>query len=305
MGCTKKGNSYTIGKRVNSLKQTVYVDVLLAVNFFTNYFLMLSAGKILRTAISRTRICLAAAFGAAAALSIFLPQMNVVISCLYKLAVSAGMVLIAYPWQNIRQFGRSMLITCAVTFGFGGTMFALWLAVSPTGMYYRNGIIYFNISPEFIIAVTILCYTVITVAGRICLRLEQLSKHYDATISNEGRAVRLRLMSDTGNCLTEPFTGYPVIVVKRSSVTKILPAHFMEYAAADKAKSTVDAPQNFRVIPYSTVGGGGFMTAFRPDNIKIFDKDNSYALKCCYIAVSEGFENEEYDGIINPKILNE
>lgn len=279
--------------------------MLLAVNFFTNYFLMLSAGKILRTAISRTRICLAAVFGAAAALSIFLPQMNTVISCLYKLAISAGMVLIAYPWQGIRQFGRSMLITCAVTFGFGGTMFALWLTVSPKGMYYRNGVIYFNISPEFIIVVTILCYTVITVAGRICLRLEQLSKHYDATISHDGRAVKLKLMCDTGNCLTEPFSGYPVIVVKRSAVSKILPAHFAEYAAANgKAKSGAGAPNNFRVIPYSTVSGGGLMTAFRPDNIKVFDKDRSYALNYCYIAVAERFDNEEYDGIINPKILN-
>lgn len=285
------------------LKQTVYVDVLLAVNFFTNYFLMLSAGKILRTAVSRTRICLAAVFGAAAALSIFLPQMNVVISCLYKLAVSAGMVLIAYQWQGLRQFGRSMMITCAVTFGFGGTMFALWLTVSPRGMYYRNGVIYFNISPAFIIVVTILCYTVITVAGRICLRLEQLSKHYDATISNGGRAVRLRLMCDTGNCLTEPFSGYPVIVVKRSAVAKILPAYFADYSTVAKVKIPTGTPKNFRIIPYSTVSGGGFMTAFRPDNIRISDKNRSYAPEC-YIAVSEGFDSEEYDGIINPKVLN-
>ncbi len=286
------------------MKQTVYVDVLLAINFFTNYFLMLSAGKILRTTISRTRICLAAVFGAAAALSIFLPQMNTVVSCLYKLAVSAVMVLIAYKWQSVKQFGRSMLVTCAVTFGFGGTMFALWLTVSPRGMYYRNGVIYFNISPEFIIAVTILCYTVITVAGRICLQLERLSKNYDATVSNGGRAVKLRLMCDTGNCLTEPFSGYPVIVVKRSSVSKILPEHFMDYAAADKSKPTAVAPKNFRVIPYSTVSGSGFMTAFRPDKIKITDKDSSYALEHCYIAISDGFDDEEYDGIVNPKIFD-
>lgn len=214
------------------------------------------------------------------------------------------MVLIAYKWQDFRQFGRRMLTVCAVTFGFGGTMFALWLTVSPRGMYYRNGIIYFNISPEFIIIVTVLCYTIITIAGKICLRLERLSKHYDATVSNDGKEVKLRLMCDTGNCLTEPFSGYPVIVVNRKSVFKILPEHFADYSAADKAKPGAAAPKNFRVIPYSTLSGSGFMTAFRPNKIEINDKDNCYALEFCYIAVADNFEDEEYDGIINPKILN-
>lgn len=286
------------------LRQTVYVDVLLAVNFFMNYFLMLSAGRILRIALSRTRICLAAAFGAAAALSIFLPHMNLPVSCLYKLAVSAGMVLIAYPWGNWRTFTRNMVVVCAVTFGFGGTMFALWLMVSPRGMVYRNGVIYFNISPLFIVGVTVLCYTVITLAGKIMMRLEMRTKIYDAAVTNEGRTARIRLMCDTGNCLTEPFSGAPVIVVRRGAMTHVLPAYFKEYALSGSAVGAGKTPCHFRVIPYETVAGGGLLTAFRPDKLVIFDGKQSYIPAACYIAISDAFDREDYDGVMNPKLLD-
>lgn len=285
------------------LKQTVYVDVLLAVNFFINYFLMLSVGKIMRRDISRTRICLAAIFGAITALSIFLPQLNTIMSSLFKLTVSAIMVAIAYKWQSWRIFLRYFLVTCAVTFGFGGTMFALWIMVAPRGMYFRNGVTYFNISPEFIIVVTILCYTVITIAGRICGSREKQSEYCSITVLNNGRAVCLNVMCDTGNLLSEPFSGYPVIVAKRNSVSKVLPEHFDDYSADSSVFSGSLSPPDFRVIPYSSVGGTGILTAFRPDKIKIADKDNLHEIDCCYIAVSDSLNEEEYDGIMNPSLL--
>ena len=36
------------GETIDALKQTVYADVLLALNFFINYFLLLSVGRIMR-----------------------------------------------------------------------------------------------------------------------------------------------------------------------------------------------------------------------------------------------------------------
>lgn len=310
------------------MRQTVYADVLLAVNFFINYFLMLSVGKIMKSAVSRTRICLAAVFGAACSLSVFLPEMPTLLSMMYKLAVSAGMVAIAYRQRSLRSFGKYLLITCAVTFGFGGTMFALWLTVAPSGMVYRNGVAYFNISPEFIIGVTVLCYTVITLAGRFCESLEHRAGYLNATVYNEGSAAALRLMCDTGNLLTEPFSGYPVIVVRRSAAAGILPRHFEQIDATAGIASGGGMPTNFRVIPYSSVGGGGMLMAFAPEKIVItasgdmkhrnVDDDGTgkdehrfvtrpkkarRELEHCYIAVTDSLADDEYDGVINPRIL--
>ena len=287
------------------MKQTVYVDVLLAVNFFINYFLMLSAGKIMRAEISRSRICLSSVFGAVTALSIFFPHMNTFVSCLFKLAVSAIMVLIAYKWQSRKVFLRYFLVTCAVTFGFGGTMFALWLTVAPGGMYFKNGVTYFNISPEFIVIVTILCYTVITIAGRICDSRENRTRQVKLTVTNNGSAVCLNVICDTGNLLSEPFSGYPVMIAKRKSVSKILPEHFDDYFSSSSSLSGSLSPPDFRVIPYSSVGGSGMLTAFRPEKIRVADKDNPREIENCYVAVSDSLGDGEYDGIINPSVFAE
>ncbi len=287
------------------MKQTVYVDVLLAVNFFINYFLILSSGKIMHREISRTRVCLSASFGAVTALSIFLPRMGMLTEGIFKLAVSAIMVLIAFKWQSLRVFGRYFLVMCAVTFGFGGTMFALWIMIAPSGMYFRNGVTYFNVSPEFIVVVTILCYTVITVAGKICCSRERHAKRYNITICSNGRATALQVVGDTGNMLSEPFSGYPVIVVKRNSIRRILPQNFEEFTSNSAGLSSLSCLPNCRIIPYSSVGGSGILTAFLPDKIKVTQDGASRELDKCYIAVSDGLECEEYDGIVNPSIFDD
>ncbi|MBQ5544705.1 MAG: sigma-E processing peptidase SpoIIGA, partial [Clostridia bacterium] len=203
---------------MTALKQTVYVDVLLAINFFVNYFLLLSSGRILRLTVSRTRICLAAVLGAVSSLTLFLPRMDAVTGFLFKLGVSAVMVLAAFGWRGGRHFARQMLVICGVTCGFGGTMLALWLTLSPGGMVYRNGVLYFPLSPLFVVGATAACYAVITVAGKIASRMELRGRICEAAMTYGSRTVSLRLLCDTGNGLSEPFSGAPVIVVRQSAV---------------------------------------------------------------------------------------
>ncbi len=275
------------------MKQTVYVDVLLALNFFINYFLLLSVGRIMKSSISRTRICLGAAFGAACALTLFLPPMNFITDGLVKISGSSVMVLIAFKHRSLRSFWRYMLVTCAVTFGFGGAMLALWLTVAPNGMYYRNGTVYFSLSPGFVIFITVICYTIITLAGKICRRLELRSCECRAVIRGEGGARSLRLLCDTGNMLTEPFSGLPVIVARRSAVGRLLPPGF----------PTEQKSGNLRVIPYSSVGGEGLLCAFMPDSVELRLGSRRQMTKC-YVAVSDDLGDSEYDGIINPVIFD-
>ena len=274
------------------MKQTVYADVLLAINFFINYFLLLSVGRIMKSHISRTRVCLGAAFGAVCSLMLFLPPMHFFVGCIFKICVSSAMVAIAFQLRDVRVFGRYLLVTCAVTFGFGGAMLALWLTVTPGGMYYRNGTVYFSLSPEFIIFVTVICYTIITVAGKICRRLELNTGDCSAVIRCEGYARSLHLMCDTGNLLTEPFSGLPVIVARKSVLVGVLPEGF----------PTGQSSVNMRVIPYSALGGEGLLCAFRPQSVELRVGRRRNQVEC-YIAVSDNLDSE-YDGIVNPKILD-
>ena len=275
------------------MKQTVYADVLLALNFVINYFLLLSVGRIMRAKISRVGICLGAAFGAACSLTLFLPPMPFFLNFLIKLAICSGMILISFRLNGGRGYLRYLLVTCAVTFGFGGAMFALWLTIAPEGMVYRNGTVYFSLSPGFVIAVTVACYTIITLAGKICRRLELSAGECEAVVRGKGNARPLRLIFDTGNLLTEPFSGLPVIVAKKSSLLRVMPEGFPERSAGP----------NFRVIPYTAVGGEGLLCAFRPESLEL-RLGRRRKNVACYLAVSEGLESCDYDGIVNPEIFD-
>ena len=272
------------------MKQTVYADVLMALNFFINFFLLLSAGRIMRLPVSRTRVCLGAAFGAICSLALFLPPMPFAAGSAMKLVISSAMVLISFRLRSVRAFLRCLLVTCAVTFGFGGAMLALWLTVAPRGMYYRNGTVYFNLSPGFVIAVTVACYSIITLSGKIVRRLELRGGECGAVIRCGGAARSLRLLCDSGNLLTEPFSGLPVIVVRKNALGRTLPQGFPTGCS------------HLRIIPYSAVGGEGLLCAFRPESVEVRLGRRRQAVEC-YIAVSDNLEDSEYDGIINPRIL--
>ena len=99
-------------------------------------------------------------------------------------------------------------------------------------------------------------------------------------------------MLDTGNLLTEPFSGLPVIVARRNSLVQVLPKGF----------PTGQENGNLRVIPYSAVGGEGLLCAFRPQSVELRLGRRKQSVEC-YVAVSDSLEGE-YDGIINPKLLD-
>ena len=261
-------------------------------NFFINYFLLLSVGRIMRARISRTRICLGASLGAACSMTLFLPEMNFIIGLIIKTAICSGMVLVSFSVINTKGFLRYLLVTCAVTFGFGGAMMALWLTISPRGMYYRNGTVYFSLSPIFVIGATVLCYSLITIAGRIWRRMELRSGECGAIIRSEGRTQTLRLIYDTGNLLTEPFSGLPVIVAKKNSISRVMPEGFPSDCHGC----------NFRIIPFSAVSGEGILCAFRPEFTELRIGKHKRKIDC-YIAVSDNLEDCDYDGIINPAIF--
>ena len=80
------------------MKQTIYIDVLLAVNIFINYFLLLAAAKFLAVKRIRLRILAASILGAAYSLTMLLPSIPMVLALLMKLVMSASLVFVAFPW---------------------------------------------------------------------------------------------------------------------------------------------------------------------------------------------------------------
>lgn len=269
------------------MKQTIYVDVLTAVNFFINYYLLLACAKYLGIPAKRGRLAGASALGAAFSLVILLPELPPAVSAVEKLAMSACIVLCAFGYGGPKQFLRRTAAFYLINFAFAGLMIALWYFLAPQGLLIRNSVVYFNISPVLLILLSAACYGIISLINRLAGREEPKELFVRLVISRGGVSCDCTARVDTGNSLCEPFSGDPVVVINREEARRIIPP---------------EGGTNFRLIPFRSVSGSGLLKAFRPDRLAIYYGKEVIQAERVYIAVSET-KLEGCGALLNPDLL--
>lgn len=293
------------------MKQTIYFDVLISVNLFINYFLLLSVAKILNLKPVRKRLILGAFVGALYSLVILLPPINGIFSLFLKLIMSASIVLLAFKWVSNRLFLKIIMVFYGVNFLFGGIIFCLWYFAMPNVIFMNNNMIYLNLSPLFLVTATFLAYLAILLMNKITGRQNILNLDCEILIKFNEKSVILEAKVDTGNTLREPFSGLPVVVVQYKFIKQIVPEPIKEYFCvfnnvhtyAEKISYDVQKLKDFRLVPYKTISGTGLLPAFKPTYIKILSK-NQDIKKDAYIAVcSEKIFNDEFHALINSELI--
>lgn len=269
------------------LTQVVYVDVLVGVNLIVNYFLLLATARFLSLPFHRGRLIAAAGLGALYSLSILFPEWNAFLSLFLKLLMSASIVLAGFGWKGIKPFVRAAVSFYLVNFAFAGLMVAVWYFLAPQGMLIRNSMVYFDISPLMLIALTVGCYLLITLFHRITGRQMPREMFCSVRVECGGRSCQFTGKVDTGNTLREPFSGDPVAVVYEPAVASIVPPK---------------EGLNFRLIPYDVVSGGGVLEAFRPERMVIQSGKQTYETGRLYIAVTKK-KFGEFDALLSPDLL--
>ena len=79
--------------------ETIYIDVLLVLNIYVNFFLIRSASKIMHTPVKNYRCILASVYGSLFSLLILAPEMGVLLNFLIKLAAAFTIVLAAFGFH--------------------------------------------------------------------------------------------------------------------------------------------------------------------------------------------------------------
>lgn len=269
------------------MRQTVYIDVLIGVNLFINYFLLLGVARFLSLRIRRLRIFAASFLGAVYSLFILLPEINLAVSLAIKLAMSATIVLAAYPFKGLKQLLRELAAFYIMSFSFAGFMLAVWYFIAPQGLIIKNSVVYFNISPLLLIILTVICYLIIRLINRLTGRQAPEGLFCSVKVDYNGQSASFLGKVDTGNSLTEPFSNFPVLVVYQELIRNMSPP-----------------PENgkIRLVPFHAVSGEGLLPAFRPDLITIVCGKHTYRLHDVYIAASQT-KLGEFDALINPDLL--
>ncbi|MDE6728768.1 MAG: sigma-E processing peptidase SpoIIGA [Oscillospiraceae bacterium] len=272
----------------------VYVDVLIALNLYINYFLIRATAMIMRRVCSRKRCVLSALVGALGALMILLPELPFFAVVLFKIALGTIIVLITFGRQKPADIAVCALFFLVVSFTFAGVMIALWTFSAPLGMVWSNGTAYFNIPIAALAAFTAAAYCAIRLVRFIADKRLHCNKICSVKITDGAHTVELRGLCDTGNELCDLFSGKPVVICLFDKIMPIVPQSVLDYFDGK-------IPENLRVIPFRTLASKTAETL-----IHIFKADITIDGKATdgFAGVTKNPLGNDVDCVFNPKIIS-
>lgn len=269
----------------------VYADVLIVLNFIVDYFLIKLTSLITKSTLKVFRLILASLIGALFSLYIFLPPLNWDFEIFLKFAASAVTVVIGFGFGNIKRFLRCVITLFSVTFGFAGAMIGVWYIFKPTGMVINNSVVYFNISPVFLIAFSVVGYFISFFIRKIFEPKSISAKFCEIEIELDNKKAKTTALIDTGNSLSDPFGNSEIIIADKSVLEEILEEE--------------ERKRRYRAVPCTTVSGTELLEGYRSDRVKITGEEKSVILEKPIIALSATRLCGEHKAIINPKCLEE
>lgn len=273
----------------------VYVDILVILNLIVDYFLLSASAAILRVKLSVFRQLASAAVGAFSSLYIFAPDLGLFFDLVFKAVICAVMVLCAFGFGGAKRFFRSAGVLFLVTCGFGGIMTAVWSAFRPKGMTVVNSVVYFNISPAVLISASVITYLLFMLLKAIFSRTSELADRCEITVTAEEKSITMDAIVDTGNSIKDYLSGCEVIIADGEFVKVLL--------GSDNPVTDTRLKKRYRILPLSTVSGGGTLDGFRCDSAVISDGERTVKLEKPILAVSKTPLRDDYQAIVNPEIF--
>ena len=257
----------------------VYIDALFLLNFVVDYLLLLCAGRLAGEVLHRGRLALGAALAGAYAAAVFLPGMGFLLHPLCKLAAAVLALLIGYGGS--RRLLRVTLVFFAVSAAFAGGILALEL-LGGRGLTLENGVFSSAMDLRLILLSAAGCYVVITLLFQRSARHTAARQEVvPAVVTLDGRRVALTALVDTGNTLTDPATGRPVMVAEGEKVAGLFPsgqapdeADLRDPVAALERLSQAGFLGRCRLLPYQAVGVEcGMLLSLRLDGARVGRED--------------------------------
>ena len=282
----------------------IYVDTLFVLNGAVDYLLLLAAARLAGEPLDRLRSALGAVLGGGYAVAVFLPGLDFLARPPCRLAAAVLMVLTAF-WRS-RRLLRQVVIFFALACAFGGGVLAIGL-LGGRGLTLSAGVLSSAMDLKIVLLSAAGCYAALS------LVLRGAGRH--AGPGGELRQVRLTLgerqteltaLVDTGNTLTDPATGRPVLVAEADCLAPLLPAgvRLGPEALEDPAGALegLEGPwrRRFRLLPYRAVGvERGLLLALRLDKVQVGGVDRGAMLAALSpTPVSDG---GNYRALIGPE----
>lgn len=230
----------------------VYLDLVALLNFAVDGLLLYGTARLGASAVIWRRLLPAAGLGAAYAVLVYLPGLQFLQSVFWKILVSVLMLLACFGAK--RSSLRLGAVFAALTMVLCGAVYGVAI-LQGERLYLRGNQLYFPVS-FFSLLLTALA---VSLACR--LLLPRLNHAADSIlplqISLQGRRLSLSALRDSGNTLTDPITGDPVLTVFAGAALGLFPPELqLKRSDFGQPAYLMERLRAFspRLIPYRAVG---------------------------------------------------
>ncbi len=298
---------------------TIYLDVILFLNFCIDYLLLALTAIILKRTYRQLRLIAAATFASTIVFFLFTPLASVVFHPIIKCLYSVIIVYIAFGFQRWSAFLQGLFTFYFVSFMTGGALFALHffgqsqlafieqLTTTQRG-YFGSGINWLFVVIGFPL--------VWLFSKKRIEAIEWKNIQYDQIVSVNINIANVSIettgLIDSGNQLTDPLTKKPVMIVEASllyphftkeTIDKLIRFH---EGGIERLEENDELLKRVSIVPYRVVGQSSpFLTVIRADSVTIVDDRDGYVTKDVLL----GLESNELspDGafhcIVHPKLV--
>ena len=262
---------------------TIYIDIVLIDNVIMNFIILFATAMVLKTKIKYTRLFIASLLGAVYSVVAYIGILKLYTSIVMKILLSILIVYIAFNPQSLKKMWKNLVIFYLTSFVFGGVAFALIYVVRPQDILMKNGLFLGTYPLKTVLLGAIISLLVILIAFKIVKgKFSKKDMFCDLEIKINNAIVKTTAMIDTGNCLKEPITNIPVIVLEHSLLYECIPKQILNNLDNIIGGDFEEIPQEIKetyisklkLIPFSSLGKqNGILLGIKPEYVKILTEE--------------------------------
>lgn len=251
----------------------VYLDLVMFINFFLDFLLLLGVSIILKRNPSIKRVILGSFLGGISILILFIPMNNIMLF-IFKFVISVVMILISFGYSSFKYTFINLLYLYILSIFLGGFLYFLndQFCIERKGfIFINNG---FSITILFILLISpIVIYLYIRQSRML---RNNYNNYYDVKIYYKDYLVNCIGFLDSGNSLSY-LSNNVILLDKRKLIFDIKP---------------------YLYIPYETITDKSILKGFKPDKVII----NDILCKKILVGIIDDVNIDGVDVILNNNI---
>ena len=265
----------------NGDNMTVYLDLVIILNFGFDLLLLFAVSIILRRNPSFKRLLLGSLIGSVTIISMFI-ELNSLTLFLVKVLISIIMVLVTYGFRDIKYSLNNLFYLYTSSILLGGFLYFLNLEFSYKNeglLFYYNGL---SINVIILIFLSpIIIYAYIKQAKNL---KNNYSNYYNIDIYlNNHEIINATAFLDTGNHLEDPYQKRPIILLNNNKLKLNYNIH------------------KLLLVPYDSINTHGLLKCIIPE--KIFIEGIGFRDNFLVGIANEEIKIDGVDCILSPKLM--